>query len=71
MGAFLISNLVAPLFMRDKRTQYQKYLAALATGVLGILSAATGMELGITENDLSMLFAAITPIVVSLVPNKS
>lgn len=52
-------------------TTMDKALAAVVMGILSILNLAFGFNLGIDPATLSGIIAAITPIVVYLIPNKA
>lgn len=52
-------------------TAIDKALVALVMGLLSILNLVFGIDLGITPETISVIIAAITPLLVWLVPNKS
>jgi hypothetical protein len=51
-------------------TQADKAITALVMAVLYLLNAFAGVDLGVPEETITALLAALTPVLVWLVPNK-
>jgi hypothetical protein len=51
-------------------TSIDKALAALLMGVVAILDQLFGIDIGLGEDTVTAIAAALTPILVWLVPNK-
>lgn len=51
-------------------TTMDKALAAVVMGILSILNLAFGWNLGLDPATVSGIIAALTPLVVYLIPNK-
>ena len=52
-------------------TTIDKALAALVMGVLSILNLLFGIDLGLSPETVSAIIAALTPLIVYLIPNKA
>jgi hypothetical protein len=52
-------------------TSIDKALIALVMGVLYLLNTFAGINIGLSEETIATLIAALTPVLVWLVPNKS
>jgi hypothetical protein len=51
-------------------TSLDKAIVAAIMGVLYIINALWGINIGVSEATLSAIIGAITPILVYIVPNK-
>lgn len=51
-------------------TTFDKALVALIMGLLSLLNLVFGIDLGVSPEVVSAIVAAITPVLVYLVPNK-
>ena len=51
-------------------TTIDKALAALVMGVLSILNLLFGIDLGLSPETVSAIIAALTPLIVYLIPDK-
>ena len=51
-------------------TSLDKALAALVMGLLSILNLVFGWNIGLAPETVSAVIAALTPLIVYLVPNK-
>ena len=51
-------------------TTIDKALAALVMGILSILNLLFGIDLGLSPETVSTIIAALTPLIVYLIPNK-
>lgn len=52
-------------------TTMDKALVALVMGLLSILNLMYGIDLGVSPETISTIIAALTPILVWLIPNKT
>lgn len=52
-------------------SRYNKAIVALLMGVFGALNVFFNLPIPISEEQLSLLLTALTPILVYLVPNKA
>lgn len=51
-------------------TSIDKALVALVMGVLFLLNTFAGIDLGVSEETVTAIIAAATPLLVWLIPNK-
>jgi hypothetical protein len=51
-------------------TSMDKAIVALIMGVLSILNLVWGINIGVSAETVSAIIAAVTPILVYLIPNK-
>lgn len=51
-------------------TSIDKALVAVIMGVLYLLNTFAGIDLGVSEATINAIIAAVTPLLVWIVPNK-
>lgn len=54
----------------DTIQQYNKALVAIAMGVVTIANSIWPGSVGIQESTINVIIAAVTPVLVYLIPNK-